>query len=93
LRQRCLKYLQRDVSHFKELTDDNSQRNLDLLAYTYVHGISQEPKAESLIRELISHYLACKFSVLSKNEKFASLLKSNPQISSDLIMAMAEWGH
>ena len=93
LRQRCLEYLQRGLSDFKELTDDNSQRILDLFAYTYVHGIGQEPKTEPSIRELISYYMACKFSVLSKNEKFASLLKSNTQISSDLIMAMAKWGH
>lgn len=57
LRQRCLKHLQRDLSGFKELTDENFQRILELLAYTYVHCISKAPKAESSIRELITHYM------------------------------------
>lgn len=90
LRQYCLDHLHDKLCDF-DLTVENSHRILDLLEYTYLHTSNQEPSGRSLMRELVCHYVACKFDILSQNEDFDRLLRSDADIGADIFMAMAKW--
>ena len=90
LRHFCLRHLH-DKLCDTLLTVQNSHRILDLLEYTYLHTSSKEPSGKSLMRELVIHYVACKFDILSKNEDFDRLLRSNADIGADLFMSMSKW--
>lgn len=89
LRNFCLQHM-RDRLCEADLTED-SHKILDLLEYTYLHTSSQEPWGEYLMRDLLMHYVAWKFNILSRNEDFGRILRSNAEIGADLFLAMAKW--
>lgn len=90
LRQYCLAYLHEELREFG-FFDINSDKVLELLEYTYASTSNQEPTGPSLMRNLVIHYVACRFTILSKIEDFTRILKSNAEIGADLCMTMMRW--
>ncbi|KUL82269.1 hypothetical protein ZTR_10761 [Talaromyces verruculosus] len=90
LRQRCLFCLSIELSRFK-LSRDNSKDIFDMLEFLYLSPDVREPTSKSCIRDLIVHYVACKFTILSESERYAGLLDSSAEFTRDLLMAMKKW--
>ncbi|PCG99262.1 BTB/POZ [Penicillium occitanis (nom. inval.)] len=92
LRQYCLRIIHEDLRNFR-VDEENSHIILDLLKSTYLHTSSQEPDGQSLMRDLVIHYVTCKFTTLAKDEAFTCLVESNGEIGSDLVIAINKRKH
>ena len=92
LRQYCLRIVHEDLRNFW-VNEENSHVILDLLKSTYMHTSSQEPEGQSLMRDLVIHYVSCKFTTLAKDEAFTRLVEKNGEIGSDLVIAINKWKH
>lgn len=90
LRQYCLECLHADPSDFK-LSHKNSQEIFDALEFIYRSPDGREPTSKSCIRDLMIHYVACKFTILSHSKRYTGLLDSSPDFATDLHMAMKKW--
>lgn len=90
LRQFCLAALHERLREY-ECDEFDSNEVLELLEYTYASTSNEEPTGPSLMRDLVIHYVACRFTILSKNGAFTRLLKSNAEIGTDLCIAMMKW--
>jgi hypothetical protein len=85
LRTQCLKSLQQDLCHFM-LDRNKIPQILDLLEYTYANTGKYELGGQSRLRELVIHYVACEAHTLADEDRLRSLLASNGEIASDLLM-------
>jgi hypothetical protein len=85
LRTQCLKSLQQDLCHFM-LYRNKIPQILDLLEYTYANTGQYELGGQSRLRELVIHNVACEARTLADQDRLRSLLASNGEIASDLVM-------
>lgn len=86
LRQKCLATLHEDLLHLECATA--SHLVLDLLEYVYSNTGRSEPTGESLLRDLVIHFVAYKLPELSEHEGFSIIMESNAEIGLDLAMEM-----
>lgn len=86
LRQKCLATLHEDLLHLE--CAKASHLIFDLLEYVYSNTGRSEPTGESLLRDLVIHFVAYKLPELSKHENFSVIMESNAKIGLDLAMEM-----
>lgn len=85
LHLKCMASLHLELCSYS-LSTENSQVIVDLLEYVYVHTPLLTPDFKSELRDLVIHYVACKLPILGENDAFWTILKSNVQVATDLVM-------
>lgn len=83
LRKLSLRHLHRELCRFP-VTVKNSQEIFDLAEYTYTNTTRDEVWGPQL-RELVSHYLACKVHIFVNDSRWTQLLDNYGEVGSDLV--------
>lgn len=80
----CLGILHRELRCYS-LAPENLHVIGDLLDYAYANTGRVEPNGESLLRDLVIRYTACKLPLLAQNSKFWEILESDSEMMADLL--------
>ncbi|GAM38594.1 hypothetical protein TCE0_033r09439 [Talaromyces pinophilus] len=88
LRQNCPVTIHEDLLHLG--CAKASHLVLALLEYVYSNTGRTEPTGESLLRDLVIHYVASKMPILSKHEDFFAVLDPSAEMGSDLAKEMVK---
>ncbi|KAL2009627.1 hypothetical protein VTN00DRAFT_5434 [Thermoascus crustaceus] len=89
LRKLSMRYLHRELCRFP-VTVKNSQEIFDLVEYTYTYTTRDEAWGLQL-RELVSHYLACKVHIFVNDSRWMLLLDNYGEAGSDLVRKLIQY--